>query len=160
MPCERNELSHYTCTNIHEQCQGHAKHDQVSRWQQRAARWVTSPGITTQWGWCHLAWKVAEDKLQKSVWEIQKKLFIVGIFQFVIYWIVPDGEIIVGQQWPHVKVELGIKQPTWGLVDEISTNCPIAAPKRMFFWPVIKPRREQIHWEHWILTTGPPENTC
>lgn len=35
MPCERSELSHYTCTNIHEQRQGHAKHDQVSRRQQQ-----------------------------------------------------------------------------------------------------------------------------
>lgn len=45
MPCERKELSHYTCSNIHEQPRGHAKHDQVSRQWQRAARCVTSPGV-------------------------------------------------------------------------------------------------------------------
>lgn len=50
MPCERNALSHYTCTNIYEQHQGHARHDQVSLWQQRPSRCVTSPGIKAQRG--------------------------------------------------------------------------------------------------------------
>lgn len=45
MPRERKKLSHYTCTNIDEQPQGHAKHDQVSRWWQRPARCVTSSGV-------------------------------------------------------------------------------------------------------------------
>lgn len=45
MQRERKELSHYTCTNIHEQPHGHAKHDQVSRRWQRPARCVTSPGV-------------------------------------------------------------------------------------------------------------------
>lgn len=50
MPRERKELSHYTCTNIHEQPQDRAKHDQVSRRWQRPARCVTSSGVALRRG--------------------------------------------------------------------------------------------------------------
>lgn len=64
MPCERNELSHYTCSNIHEQHQGHAKHDRVSASQQRPARCVTSPGITAH----------GRDASRAAVWHVGRRV--------------------------------------------------------------------------------------
>lgn len=88
MRCERNELSHYTCTNIHEQRQVHAKHDQVSRQRQRPARCVTSLGIAVRRA--DAMWHsgranhisrfsppfVLGKDFKMYMWEIQKKLEI------------------------------------------------------------------------------------
>ena len=71
MPCERNELSHYTCTNIHEQHQGHAKHDRVSPSQQRPARCVTSPGITAH----------GRDASRAAVWHVGRR-----VDEYCLWW--------------------------------------------------------------------------